>query len=273
MIRKTVLPLLVALLLIVGAAPPASAATTLPTSMAALGDSVSRAMNSCGKYADCPANSWTTGSATSVKSHASRLRSAGATGLAAYNDAVSGTASADLARQAGVAVGQKAQYVTIESGANDACTTTVAKMTPVATYETNVKAALSTLSSGLPNTKIFVASVPNLKTLWAVSKNNSLARLAWTSAKICPSMLAGPLDTSAAATSRRNTVQQRVVAYNAVLAKVCAATRNCTFDGNAVYNYAFTTRDISTQDYFHPSVTGQARLAAVTWPVAPYGAL
>ncbi|NQX10932.1 SGNH/GDSL hydrolase family protein [Microbacteriaceae bacterium VKM Ac-2855] len=271
MIRKTLLPLFVALALVLSVAPPASAATTLPTSMAALGDSVSQAMNSCGKYDNCPANSWSTGTSATVKSHALRLKTAGATGLKTYNDSVSATASADLLRQATLAVTQKPQYVTIESGANDACTTTVAKMTPVSTYESNVKSALKKLSTDLPNTTIFVASVPNLKTLWSVNKGNALARLTWSAAQICPSMLASPTDTSAAATTRRNTVQQRVVDYNAALARACASTPKCTFDGNAVYNYTFTTKEISVQDYFHPSVAGQAKLAAVTWPVSPYG--
>lgn len=270
MIRKTLVPLFVAIALVLGVAPPAAAAVTYPTSMAALGDSVSQAMNSCGKYDNCPANSWSTGTSSSVNSHASRIRSAGGKAITSYNDSVSATASADLLRQATLAVTQKPQYVTIESGANDACTATVSAMTPVATYESNVRAALQKLSTGLPNTTIFVASVPNLKTLWSVNKGNAIARLTWSAAKICPSMLANPTDASAAATTRRNTVQQRVVDYNAALARACAATAKCTFDGNAVYNYAFVAKEISSQDFFHPSVAGQAKLAAVTWPVSPY---
>ena len=65
-------------------------------------------------------------------------------------------------------------------------------------------------------------------------------------------------------------MQARVVAYNSVLAKVCAATARCTYDGGAVYDFAFTTSLISKQDYFHPSVAGQAKLSAITWPKAPY---
>ena len=39
----------------------------------------------------------------------------------------------------------------------------------------------------------------------------------------------------------------------------------CKFDGNAVSGYQFTPNDVSTLDYFHPSVTGQSRLASLTW--------
>lgn len=38
----------------------------------------------------------------------------------------------------------------------------------------------------------------------------------------------------------------------------------CKFDGNAVFGYQFTPNDVSTLDYFHPSVTGQSRLASLT---------
>ncbi|KQO95779.1 SGNH/GDSL hydrolase family protein [Leifsonia sp. Leaf264] len=247
----------------------AQAATPPPGSMAALGDSITQALDSCG-YKDCPANSWSTGTSTSVVSHASRLRSAGATTLVVSNDAVSGSTSASLLAQAQKAVAQKAQYVTIEIGANDACTPTVAAMTPVATYEANVRAAVALIATSLPSTRVFVASVPNLKTLWAVNKGKLGARLVWASARICQSMLARPTSTSATDTARRDAVQQRVTEFNAALVRVCASFAGCSTDRGALAGYAFTSADISTLDYFHPSVKGQARIAALTWPVSPY---
>jgi hypothetical protein len=62
-----------------------------------------------------------------------------------------------------------------------------------------------------------------------------------------------------------------VTAFNTALAEECAAiaeasvTTACRFDDNAVYNTTFTLTDISKVDYFHPSVAGQAKLAAVTY--------
>ena len=56
---------------------------------------------------------------------------------------------------------------------------------------------------------------------------------------------------------RRDAVQTRVNDYNAVLAAACAATPKCRFDGNAVATYAFAASDISTRDYFHPSLSGR----------------
>jgi hypothetical protein len=64
---------------------------------------------------------------------------------------------------------------------------------------------------------------------------------------------------------RRDAVQTRVNEYNAVLKDVCANTDKCRYDGGAVADYQFVKSDISTRDYFHPSVAGQATLAAVTW--------
>lgn len=248
----------------------AQAAAPPPGSMAALGDSISQAMDSCG-YRDCPANSWSTGSSASVASHASRLRAAGAATLVVSNNAVSGSTSANLLAQAQKAVAQNAQYVTIEIGANDACTPTVAAMTPVATYEANVRAAVALIATSLPTTRVYVASVPNLKTLWAVNKSKLGARLVWASAKICQSMLAKPTSTAAADTARRDAVQQRVNDFNAALVRVCSSFVGCTTDGGALAGYSFAASDISTLDYFHPSVKGQARIAALTWPGSPYG--
>ena len=57
--------------------------------------------------------------------------------------------------------------------------------------------------------------------------------------------------------------------YNlwAVLKNVCGLYTQCRFDNHAVFNTAFTASDVSTRDYFHPSVAGQAKLAAGTWAV------
>lgn len=247
-------------------AGPAVAAPALPTRMAALGDSITQAAMTCSSLVSCPTNSWSTGSTASVSAHVSRLRAAGATGLVAYNNAVSGAASSALNAQAVKAVSQGAQYVTIEIGANDACTRTVGAMTPTATFKANVTAALTTLAASPSAPQIFVASIPNLQRMYELNKSSASARLAWALLQTCQSMLANPSSTKAADVQRRAAVQQRVAEFNQALAEACAATANCRYDGGAVANYAFAKSDISTRDYFHPSTAGQATLAAVTWP-------
>jgi lysophospholipase L1-like esterase len=239
--------------------------------MAALGDSISQALMTCSSLSGCPANSWSTGSTASVNSHLLRLKAAGATSLVGSNDSVSGASSSTINAQAQKAVVQGAQYVTIEIGANDACTKTVAAMTPTATYKANVLAALTTLKVGGSAQEVFVASVPSLQRLYDLNKSSLGARFAWGLFGICQSMLANPTSTKAADVQRRAAVQQRVNEYNQALAEVCTADVNCRYDGGAVANYAFTKADISTRDYFHPSLSGQATLAAVTWARTQWG--
>jgi len=60
-------------------------------------------------------------------------------------------------------------------------------------------------------------------------------------------------------------VRQRNIAFNDVLRDTCALYVQCRFDGYAVFNTVFTASDITGRDYFHPSTSGQAKLASVTW--------
>ena len=250
-----------------------SAATAVPTTsprptvMAALGDSITQAIMTCSSLSSCAANSWSTGTSASVNSHAARLRALTPTQpLTTYNNAVSSVTSSALPGQAAKAVAQGAQYVTIEIGANDACTKTVGAMTLPATYKANIDAALAALAANGSNREIFVASIPNLQRMYDLNKGSSSARFTWTVLGLCQSLLASPSSTRAADVQRRAAVQTRVNEYNAVLAASCAATPKCRFDGGAVANTVFERSHISTRDYFHPSVSGQALLANITWP-------
>ncbi|GLW63776.1 lipoprotein [Actinomadura rubrobrunea] len=241
---------------------PASAA--VPSRMASLGDSITRGFNACGWYVDCPSSSWSTGSNSAVNSHYLRLRAQNSS-LVAYNDAATGAKVSALAGQAQNAVSQGADYVTILIGANDVCTSSESTMTSVADFESRFRAGMNTLRNGLPNAKIFVASIPDIRRLWQVGKDNLAARAAWSAFGICQSMLANPTSNAEADVARRERVRQRVIAFNNVLANVCAEYANCKFDGNAVFNYPFTLSQVSGWDYFHPNESGQAVLAAETY--------
>jgi hypothetical protein len=111
---------------------------------------------------------------------------------------------------------------------------------------------------------VYVVSIPNVYHLWELFKGNFWARFIWSVGNICQSLLANPTSTTQADVARRATVAQRNVDFNTQLAEVCAASAHCRWDGNAVYNTVFTTSDASG-DYFHPSISGQAKLAAVSW--------
>lgn len=245
----------------------AQAAPTLPNSMSAVGDSITRAYNTCSSsFVDCPPNSWSTGTSATVNSHYSRvLASNPSISGRSFNDAKSGAKMADLNGQVTTVNSRGVDYVTILMGGNDVCTSSASTMTTVATFSAQFRTAMTTLTGGSSNTRILVSSVPDVYNLWATLKNNGSARFAWALFRICQSMLANPLSTAQADVDRRALVRQRNIDFNTELATVCAAFANCLFDGNAVFNTKFTSTDVSTRDYFHPSISGQRRLACVTW--------
>ena len=268
-IRRVLLPVVALLLALVAVSAAAAepARVGYPSSIASAGDSITRAFNTCAfPYVDCPANSWSTGSSATVNAHYRRILAANpAISGRAFNDAETGADMADFAGQAQLAVAQGAQYVTVMLGANDACASSEAGMTPTATFRAQFAAGMQTLSAGLPAASIFVASVPDLRQLWAVWRDSFTARAVWSLAGICQSMLANAGSNSTADAARRERVRQRVIEYNAALRDVCAAYVHCRFDGGVVFNTAFVRSDVTTRDYFHPSIAGQTKLAALTW--------
>jgi lysophospholipase L1-like esterase len=268
MVRRVVLAAVVVVVLFAGLpAAAGGAAVPVPGSMAATGDSITRAYNACGWFSDCTTRSWSTGSDAAVNSHYLRIvaKNSAMTGHN-FNDAKTGAKMADLNGQLQTAVGQHVDYVTVLMGANDACTSSESTMTSVATFQSQLHQALTTLKAGLPNTSVFVSSIPDIFRLWTVGKDTSAARSAWSLFRICQSMLANPTSTAQADVARRTRVRQRVIDFNAALSAECTAYgANCKFDANAVFNYPFVLSQINTWDYFHPNTAGQAVLASVTY--------
>jgi lysophospholipase L1-like esterase len=244
-----------------------SALAGYPNSMASTGNSITRAYNTGPiAFLDWPSNSWSTGSSGTVNSHYRRILAANpAISGRNYNDAVTGADMGDLNGQVTQAVAQGVDYVTILMGANDVCASSEAAMTPVATYRAQFQTAMQTLTSGLPDARVFVVSIPDVYRLWEIYRTSFTARFVWTIAGICQSMLANPGSTAPADVARRARVRQRNVDYNTQLVEVCALYVHCRFDGNTAFNTDFVRSDVSSRDYFHPSVAGQTKLAAVSW--------
>jgi lysophospholipase L1-like esterase len=270
--RRVVISLISVLALLFGVPTPANADSSppLPKSMAAIGDSITQAADVCCWYGDHPANSWSTGYASwdGIKSHYERI-------LAVkpiisghnYNDSVSGARMSNAPTQAAKAVSQGAAYVTILMGANDLCTSSPSTMTSVSTFRSQFQQTLATLDSGLPvKAHIFVSSIPDVYQLWSIYHTSLSAQLVWSAAGICQSLLS-PYRTDA----ERQLVRDRNIAFNSVLEQECANYASCKFDGNAVFSYQFTRSDVSVLDYFHPSLSGQAKLASVTWATSWWG--
>lgn len=245
----------------------AKAAEPIPGSMASLGDSITRAYNtSWFPFIDASSNSWSTGTSSSVNSLYRRFlaRRPEISGRNS-NYARSGARMNELAAQAG-RVGASVEYVTVLMGANDVCASSEGAMTPVGTFRAQFQTALNMLTANNTNSRrVYVISIPNVYRLWEVLYANGSARLTWALFGICQSMLANPTSFSSADVGRRTRVLQRNIDFNSQLMQVCALYRNCHFDGNAAFNTDFLPSDVSTRDYFHPSLAGQAKLALTAW--------
>ncbi len=235
-----------------------------PDSMAALGDSITQAANSSG-IGDQPQNSWSTGTNAAVDSVYLRILSQNP-GISGnnFNDSVSGARMTHLDGQAASAVSQGVELVTILMGANDICTATEASMTPVATFQAQFETAMATLSSGLPDARIAVGSIPDVYHLWDILHDDPIAVVFWDGFLICQSLLENAMSLAPEDVQRRANVRQRNIDFNTVLENVCAEYVQCRFDDNAGFNTAFGTEHVAF-DNFHPSVAGQALAASVAW--------
>ena len=69
----------------------------------------------------------------------------------------------------------------------------------------------------------------------------------------------------------RQAVIDREHDLNDALRDVCATWSNCRFDNDRTYNFAVTRPMVSKLDYFHPSLSGQATLSALTWAASWWG--
>jgi lysophospholipase L1-like esterase len=235
-----------------------------PSSVAAVGDSITRGFDACTVLSDCPEVSWATGSSADVDSLAVRLLGADGAAEHSWNYAVTGARMADLPGQIGRAAARRPKLVAVMMGANDACRPSTSAMTPVAAFRADFEKSLTALHRALPTTQVYVSSVPDLKRLWSQGRGNPLGKQIW-KLGICPSMLSDADDLTSAAALRRERVRERVEAYNEILKDVCAETERCRFDGGAVFGYRFGTDQLSHWDWFHPSKNGQARLAEIAY--------
>lgn len=243
----------------------------MPVAMVAIGDSITTGFGTCLVLASCERNSWSTGDGRRVESHYRRLIDLNpAIRGRAYNHAVAGARAAALADQATRAVRDRADYVTVLIGANDACRGSLDAMTPVKTFRHQVDRALRTVREGRPKARILVVSIPDLYRLWEIGHTNERAVRSWARG-VCPALLADPTSTAPADQQRRRAFRKRVDAYNDQLAAACRAYGSrCRHDGGAAHRVRFTLADVNTIDHFHPNNDGQQRLAEVTWAAAGY---
>jgi lysophospholipase L1-like esterase len=263
------------------ASPVATAAKVpLPALLAAIGDSYSQAWSVSPKYLyDHPQFSWVVGTNSNdgVSSILERLRALGASPIV-VDAATSGRKMSDAVRQAGLVAAAarrlpagKSAYVTFELGTNDLCASPEF-MTDPAVFTNQLQTAMTALKAALPaGSRILMLSIPNFPHFREITQADAAAK-ALLSQKKNLNRCAPYLGTfSESALTRANAYLGE---YDAALEAACAdvdthpgkaGRLHCTYNAGLLGESDFSIKDLSTADYFHPSLSGQARMAANGW--------
>jgi lysophospholipase L1-like esterase len=260
----------------------------LPAMLAAIGDSYSQAYDvspSLPRNHDNLAYSWVLGDAKGdgVFSLRERLEALGAS-LTLVDAATSGRKMDDAVRQAQLVVAAAQSLppgatvlVTFELGTNDLCDD---PKTDPAAFELGLRAAMAILRSDLPpGSRILMLSVPDFVHFRTITQANPGTRAffaEYRNSRRCSPFLG--------ANSPTPLPQARAIlaAYDTSLVRMCgeieaAEGRNgwlhCTSSLTGLAERDFTIADLSARDYFHPSISGQAKMAEAAWKLAGWGGL
>ena len=258
--------------------PAPTASLGLPTMLAAIGDSYTQAWSVSPSYKrDHPGFSWAVGTTKrdGVFSLRERLEALGDK-ITVVDAATSGKKMSDAARQATnvVAAAKKLPsgstvYVTFELGTNDLCDDPT---TDPADFEAQLRSAVSILRSGLPaGSRILMLSIPDFSHFHDITQADAKAKATLNlkaNSRMCAPFLGSdsPLSLQDA--------EQVLSTYDAILYQVCdeieatdgkSGKLHCRRNDALLSEKDFTIKDLSTVDYFHPSLSGQARMAAAAW--------
>ncbi len=258
--------------------PLPTATPPLPAMLAAIGDSYSQAYSvSPANLRDHPQYSWVVGTARNdgVTSLLERFKALGAT-PGVVDAATSGRKMIDAQRQveqvvaaaANLQHGQTA-YVTFMLGTNDLCDD---PKTPLADFTAQARAAVETLRVNLPpGSRLLMMPVPDFSHFRAITQADPTARTALLQPK--NSTRCAPFLGSNSPASIPD-AEAILASYNAALETICdeenavtgaLANLHCTYNQALLSGRDFVLKDLSTVDYFHPSLTGQAKFAADAW--------
>ena len=256
------------------AAEPEPVATPTPSAtlpdistIAVVGDSMSLGVNACADAGVCQQVSWAVGSDPAVNSVAARWAQLSGTTpeTMALARPGAGIGTRDAAIRA--LTDSDADLVLVLVGANDICTASMSAITPTETFAAGYADLLARTRAALPEATVVALSIPDLLQLWRVGRDDPSAVKAWNSSTSCTSMLGNATSDAPEDEARRTIIQETIDADNAAIVAACAATEGCVSDGGAVNAVEFTTAEVSTIDHFHPSVAGQAAIAAAAWNV------
>lgn len=251
---------------------------TAARSIAVLGDSISAGTGSDGGPGtdltppgeERPRRSWATGDWETLDSVHQRAEAALDADVGAHNLSSNGRRSQHILEQVQGSP-EDIGYILVQIGGNDLCRETVEDMTSPEDYRDNIARAVAWVAEHRPDAMIQLNSVPDVYRLWEMRRTNPVAVALWGLGIIpCQSLLARPTSQDDEDMQRRAQVRERTLAYNVALREVCATYLRCRYDDDATYDFSndvgrFVDADISNQDHFHPSFTGQQKLAEVSW--------
>ena len=253
--------------------PPAE----LPALVGAIGDSLTVAVNAEPRFGDQPQHSWVLGDDPDdgVDSHLERLRAFGADPdavMAARPGAAIATAVGQARRVVARTPADGVGYVTFELGANDICAPSLEASTDPTVFADAVGAAFAVLADGLPpGSTLLVLSVPDVTRLREVLEDVPQATSLHRQYGVCTSVLGE--------TVALDGIRERIAAYNAALVAACeglaGSSLDCRHDltgppSGSLFGAEFGLEELSSLDYFHPSLHGQARIAQVSWQLTPW---
>lgn len=256
--------LLVLALVVLALAPSSAGAATVPSSIVVIGhgDALGYGSDPKHPYRDAPENSWATGTNPAVNSVYSRILAANAAARGHnVNLSRDDWAMDELASLAHRAVAKKPELVLLQLDGDVRCDGQ--DDSRIADFRSKVDAALATISTGLPETRIFIVSPWGSFSSYAKYLQGLPleARLKHAGKGPCQ-MVESPSGRVVA--SHVAYIKKVVTGYEAQLAAACAKVTRCRYDGGAAQRLNVTAEDI-TVDQYHLSIQGQARLAAVEW--------
>lgn len=261
------------------ASTPAPTPARLPALLGAIGDSYSQGYNVSPSFLnDRPQFSWVFGTDTThgVVSLLQRFQALGASPTVVMA-AKSGTTMADAERQAELIVAATKKlapgeiaYVTFELGTNDLCASPHPMTDPV-DFGAQLQTAVGTLRAALPSgSRILMMSIPDFPHFREITQADAAAKanLAQPPSDRCAPYLGTNSPSSLAEAG------SYLSRYDAILEAACgdidshegvSGRLSCTYDAALLAETDFTLADLSTYDYFHPSLSGQARMADNAW--------
>ncbi|QKJ20286.1 SGNH/GDSL hydrolase family protein [Microbacterium hominis] len=244
---------------------PAAPGLSDVTVVGALGDSISLGVNACAEPGHCSAASWATGDDPAVGSVAMRIGEVAGAFPEVVNKAKDGGTVADALARVDEVIAADPGLVLILLGGNDVCDADVSGMTTVDNFRIAYGNLLAKIHEALPDTQILAMSIPDLYRLWEIGHVDATAVGRWDQSPSCRNLLGDAQAIDEESVARRDAVALRTQELNAVIAEVCTAEVSCVSDGGAVYAYEFAPDQISSIDYFHPSVAGEQAIAELAW--------